>query len=70
MSQPINPWVAAWSTEDTDNPFEEDFLFASCRKCGAETKLMRLEKFPDLKGEIRVYQCSNCHHSNEVVVPV
>ncbi len=40
-----------------------------CPKCGAETELMRLEKFPDFKGEIRVYKCSNCRHNNEVIVP-
>lgn len=68
MSQ-ADPWVTAWSSEDTDNPFEDHYLFANCRKCGAEAKLMRLEKFPDFKGEIRVYQCSNCHHDNEVIVP-
>jgi len=40
----------------------------SCPKCGAETKLMRLEIFSDFKGEIRVYQCGNCHQNNEVIV--
>jgi DNA-directed RNA polymerase subunit RPC12/RpoP len=69
MSQPENSWVPAWSTEDTGNPFEEGNLFMVCPKCGTETELMRLEKFPDFKGEIRVYKCSNCHHNNEVIVP-
>jgi transcription elongation factor Elf1 len=68
MSQSRNPWVAAWSTEDTDSSLEEDNLFMSCPKCGAETKLMRLEIFSDFKGEIRVYQCGNCHQNNEVIV--
>jgi hypothetical protein len=66
MSESSNNWVAAW-TGHSDCPFEEGYLFMTCPKCGAETNLMRLEKFPDFKGEIRVYQCSNCHHNNEVI---
>jgi rubredoxin len=54
-------------TEDVDNPFEGVDLHVTCPKCGAETKLMRLEKFPDFIGEIHVYECSSCHHEDEVI---
>jgi C4-type Zn-finger protein len=67
MSQSIDPWVSAWSTENTDDSFEGGNT--TCPKCGAETKLMRLEKSPDFMGEIRVYECSNCSRKNLVIVP-
>lgn len=55
------------TTEDADNPFEGVDLHVRCPKCGAETKLMRLEKFPDFLGEIRVYECGACHHKDEII---
>jgi len=69
MSQSIDPWVSAWSKENTDDPFEGGNLYTTCPKCGAETKLMRLEKSPDFMGEIRVYKCSNCNHERLVILP-
>jgi C4-type Zn-finger protein len=68
MSQSIDPWLAAWPTDNADT-FEDDYQLTNCPRCGAETKLMRLEKSPDFMGEIRVYECSNCNHKNLVIVP-
>jgi hypothetical protein len=69
MSQSIDPWVAAWSTENADSPFEEGHPSSNCPKCGAETKLMRLEKSPDFMGEIRIYECNNCNRKYLVIEP-
>jgi predicted RNA-binding Zn-ribbon protein involved in translation (DUF1610 family) len=69
MSESVSPLVAAWSTDNADNPFEDDYPFTNCPKCGAETKLMRLEKSPDFMGEMRIYECRNCGHKNLVIVP-
>src|SRR5262245_27378308 len=53
---------------ERDNPFAASNLFTACPKCGSEAQLMSAEKFPDRKGEIRIYGCGNCSHKNEVIV--
>ena len=55
------------TTKDADNPFEGVDQRVTCPKCGAETKLTRLEKFPNFIGEIRVYECGGCHHKDEII---
>jgi hypothetical protein len=60
--------AGASNTVERDSPFAPSNLFMACRRCGSEAQLARTEKFPEFKGEVRIYACRKCGHKNEVIV--
>jgi hypothetical protein len=51
-----------------ESPSAASHFLATCRRCGSEAQLVRAEKFPEFKGEVRIYACGKCGHKNEAVV--
>jgi C4-type Zn-finger protein len=61
--------MGTMGTSERDHPFAASKLFIACPKCGSEARLMSSEKFPEFRGEIRIYECGSCGHKKEVVSP-